>query len=82
VLETEDHTMTESRKRSPRHLSDTALIVLGRAADSENQMILPVPKTVKARGKATGDPARSEGGTPLDRIHTIPTNGTITNQAI
>jgi hypothetical protein len=33
-------------------LSDTALILLGRAADSENQMILPVPKSVRARGKA------------------------------
>lgn len=44
--------MTTSPRRSPRHLSDTALIVLGRAADSENQMLLPIPKTVKARGVA------------------------------
>jgi hypothetical protein len=44
--------MTTSPKRSPKHLSDTALIVLGRAADSENQMILPIPKSVKAHGKA------------------------------
>ena len=44
--------MTKSHKRSPRHLSDTALIVLGRAADSENQMLLPIPKSVRARGKA------------------------------
>jgi hypothetical protein len=44
--------MTTSPKRSPKHLSDTALILLGRAADSENQMILPIPKSVKARGKA------------------------------
>jgi hypothetical protein len=44
--------MTLSHKRSPRHLSDTALIVLGRAADSENQMLLPIPKSVKAHGKA------------------------------
>jgi hypothetical protein len=43
--------MTSSRKQSPRRLSDTALILLGRAADSENQMILPIPKSVKARGK-------------------------------
>jgi hypothetical protein len=41
--------MTTSPKR---HLSDTALILLGRAADSENQMILPIPKSVKAHGKA------------------------------
>jgi hypothetical protein len=33
--------MTKSHKRSPRHLSDTALILLGRAADSEDQMLLP-----------------------------------------
>jgi hypothetical protein len=45
-------TMTTSPRRSPRHLSDTALILLGRAADSENQLILPIPKTVKARGMA------------------------------
>ncbi|MEX2408390.1 MAG: hypothetical protein WD489_04710 [Rhodovibrionaceae bacterium] len=44
--------MTTSRKRSPRHLSDTALILLGRAADSEDQMLMPIPKTVKAHGKA------------------------------
>ena len=44
--------MATSRKRSPRHLSDTALVLLGRAADSKNQMILPIPKTVKAHGKA------------------------------
>jgi hypothetical protein len=44
--------MTTSHKRSPRHLSDTALILLGRAADSENQMLLPIPKSVKAHGKA------------------------------
>jgi hypothetical protein len=44
--------MTTSHKRSPRHLSDPALILLGRAADSENQMILPIPKSVRARGKA------------------------------
>lgn len=41
--------MTTSRNHSPRHLSDTALILLGRAADSENQMILPVPRSVRAR---------------------------------
>jgi hypothetical protein len=41
--------MTKSHKRS---LSDTALIVLGRAADSESQMLLPIPKSVRARGKA------------------------------
>jgi hypothetical protein len=52
ALETEDDIMTTSHKRSPRHLSDTALILLGRAADSETQMLLPVPKTVRARGKA------------------------------
>jgi hypothetical protein len=44
--------MTKSHKRSPRHLSDTALILLGRAADSEDQMLLPIPKSVKARGMA------------------------------
>ena len=44
--------MTKSRTRSPKHLSDTALILLGRAVDSENQMILPIPKSVRARGKA------------------------------
>jgi hypothetical protein len=44
--------MTTSPTRSPRHLSDTALILLGRAADSENQMLLPIPKSVRARGKA------------------------------
>jgi hypothetical protein len=44
--------MTTSPRRSPRHLSDTALILLGRAADSENQMLLPIPKTVRAHGKA------------------------------
>lgn len=44
--------MTKSPKRSPKHLSDTALIVLGRAADSENQMLLPIPKSVRAHGKA------------------------------
>jgi hypothetical protein len=43
--------MTKSHKRSPRHLSDTALILLGRAADSEDQMVLPIPKSVKAHGK-------------------------------
>ena len=40
--------MTTSRK----HLSDTALVLLGRAADSEDQMLLPIPKSVKAHGKA------------------------------
>jgi hypothetical protein len=44
--------MTTSRNHSPRHLSDTALILLGRAADSEDQMLLPIPKSVKARGNA------------------------------
>jgi hypothetical protein len=44
--------MTKSPKRSPRHLSDTALILLGRAADSEDQMLLPIPRTVRAHGKA------------------------------
>jgi hypothetical protein len=44
--------MITSPKRSPRHLSDTALILLGRAADNEDQMLLPIPKTVKAHGKA------------------------------
>ena len=44
--------MTTSPRRSPRHLSDTALILLGRAADSEDQMLLPIPKSVRARGKA------------------------------
>jgi hypothetical protein len=44
--------MTKSHKRSPRHLSDTALVLLGKAADSENQMILPIPTSVRARGKA------------------------------
>jgi hypothetical protein len=44
--------MTKSHKRSPRHLSDTALILLGRAADSEHRMLLPIPKSVRARGKA------------------------------
>jgi hypothetical protein len=44
--------MPTSRKRSPRHLSDTALVLLGRAADSEDQMLLPIPKTVRAHGKA------------------------------
>ena len=44
--------MTTSPRRSPRHLSDTALIVLGRAADSGNQMLLPIPKSVRARGMA------------------------------
>ena len=42
--------MTKSHKRSPKHLSDTALIVLGRAADSEHRMILPIPRSVRARG--------------------------------
>jgi hypothetical protein len=49
-------TMTTSRNR---RLSDTALILLGRAADSENQMILPIPKTVKAHGKAVERVLRS-----------------------
>ena len=44
--------MTTSPRRSPKHLSDTALILLGRAADSEDQMLLPVPKSVRARGMA------------------------------
>ena len=44
--------MTKSPKRSPKHLSDTALILLGRAADSENQLLLPVPTSVRARGTA------------------------------
>jgi hypothetical protein len=44
--------MTTSPRRSPRHLSDTALILLGQAADSESQMLLPIPMTVKAHGKA------------------------------
>jgi hypothetical protein len=44
--------MTKSHKRSPRHLSDTALILLGRAADSESQMLLPIPRSVRARGMA------------------------------
>jgi hypothetical protein len=52
-------TMTASHKRSPRHLSDTALILLGRVADSEDQMILPIPKTVRARGKALERTLRS-----------------------
>ncbi|MFW6028397.1 MAG: DUF3489 domain-containing protein [bacterium] len=51
--------MTKSHKRSPRHLSDTALILLGRAADSENQMLLPIPATVKARGMALERTLRS-----------------------
>jgi hypothetical protein len=33
-------------------LSDTALILLGRAADSEEGMLLPIPKSVRAHGKA------------------------------
>ncbi len=52
ALETEDDIMTKSHKRSPRHLSDTTLILLGRAADSENQMLLPISKSVRAHGKA------------------------------
>jgi hypothetical protein len=52
VLETEDDIMTKSRKRSPKHLSDTALVLLGKAADSEDQMLMPIPKTVRARGMA------------------------------
>ena len=44
--------MTKSRKRSPRHLSDTALVLLGRAADRDDSMLLPVPKSVKAHGQA------------------------------
>jgi hypothetical protein len=44
--------MTTSRKRSPKHLSDTALVLLGKAADSENGMLLPIPKSVKTRGQA------------------------------
>ena len=51
--------MTKSRTRSPKHLSDTALILLGRAADSENQMLLPIPKTVRARGMALERTLRS-----------------------
>jgi hypothetical protein len=51
--------MTKSLKRSPKHLSDTALILLGRAADSEDQMILPIPKSVRARGKALERALRS-----------------------
>ena len=43
---------SQSRHEALRHLSDTALILLGRAADSENQMLLPIPTSVKARGKA------------------------------
>jgi hypothetical protein len=46
--------MTTSRKLSPCHLSDTALVLLGRAADSQNKMLLPIPWTMRARGKATG----------------------------
>jgi hypothetical protein len=51
--------MTTSRNHSPRHLSDTALLLLGRAADSDNQMILPIPKSVRARGKALERTLRS-----------------------
>ena len=51
--------MTTSPRRSPRHLSDTALILLGRAADSENQMLLPIPKSVRARGTALERTLRS-----------------------
>jgi hypothetical protein len=51
--------MTVSPKRSPKHLSDTALIVLGRAADSEHRMLLPIPKSVKARGIALERTLRS-----------------------
>jgi hypothetical protein len=50
---------SKSQRRSKRHLPDTALIVLGRAADSENRMLLPIPKTVKARGKALERTLRS-----------------------
>jgi hypothetical protein len=56
---TEEDIMTTSRKRSRRHLSDTALVLLGRAADSENQMLLPIPRTVKAHGKALEGVLRS-----------------------
>ena len=51
--------MTKSRKRSSKHLSDTALILLGRAADSEDKMLLPIPKTVRARGMALERTLRS-----------------------
>jgi hypothetical protein len=44
--------MTKSPTRSPRHLSDTALVLLGKAADSEDQMVTPIPRTVQAHGKA------------------------------
>jgi hypothetical protein len=51
--------MTKLHKRSPRHLSDTTLILLGRAADSENRMLLPIPKTARARGNALERTLRS-----------------------
>ena len=51
--------MTTSPKRPRKHLSDTALILLGRAADSEHRMLLPMPKTVKAHGKALERDLRS-----------------------
>jgi hypothetical protein len=44
--------MTKSRKRSPRHLSDTALILLGRAADRDDSMLLPYPASLRTRGEA------------------------------
>lgn len=39
-----------SRQRATGRFSDTALIVLGRAADHEHQMLLPIPKSVRAHG--------------------------------
>jgi hypothetical protein len=44
--------MTTSRKRSPKHLSDTALVLLGRAADRDDSMLLPYPESLKTRGQA------------------------------
>jgi hypothetical protein len=44
--------MTKSRKRTPRHLSDTAFVLLGRAADKDDSMLLPYPASLKTRGEA------------------------------
>jgi hypothetical protein len=61
--------MTKSHKRSPRHLSDTALILLRRAADSENRMLLPIPKSVRARSKAAGAARPLARGLPRPALH-------------
>jgi mRNA degradation ribonuclease J1/J2 len=70
--------MTKSRNRSTRRLSDTALIVLGRAADSENQMLIEAVDpdyVIYSAGHAHRHPRQSTAeryhlghGVPLDRM--------------